>query len=201
MYEHVGAEIVMNLINDEKALNVLDIGSGFGFWGYMLKAQMDHEPTVTGVEKNPQCYERLERLGLYDVLYLGDATTIPDRPYWKNRDYDLAILSHVVEHMEKEKANTLLLYLKRLCDQIIVICPEGDTLCDHETPEFAHISTWTTEDFKKLGMNVRQVAYSHIAGRVVSFFERFYFKLKGLPRGGVLVAWWERGINRKKRAI
>ncbi len=189
MCDRVSVGIVMNMINNEKPLNVLDIGAGYGFWGYILKAHLDHEPTVTGIEINPDNYARLERLNLYDHLIECDASIIPNYWIWSTKSYDLAILSHVVEHMEKERALKLLSHLKHQCDQVIVICPEGDALCVGGEFGSSHISKWTAEDFRGIGMSVRRLALSHRAGRVVSCFERFYFKLKGLTRGGVLIAW------------
>jgi hypothetical protein len=199
MYEHAGAERVMGLIPTDRALSVLDIGPGFGFWGYTLKAHLDHEPSLTGVELNPGAYERLKRLGLYDTLYLGDARTIPERKFWENSRFDLALLSHVVEHMKKTEVVSLLLYLRGTCDQVIIICPERAHLSEHPEPGFSHVSRWRKKDFERLGMHTLKIDYSHRAGRVVSYFERFYFWLKA-GRGGVIIAWWERHTLKEELA-
>jgi phospholipid N-methyltransferase len=187
MYNHIGVGIVMDLIEKEPPLSVLDIGPGFGFWGYMVKAYLDLEPYITGVEINPNCVSRLKRLNLYDRIWTGDASDLGE---WSKDNYDLAVLSHVIEHLETDEAIQLIAHLKTITHKIIIICPEGDALVQHEQPGYSHLSQWTASDFRELGFKARSVAFSHRAGRVVSLFERLYFKLKGLKRGGVVIAHW-----------
>jgi SAM-dependent methyltransferase len=187
--ENYGAGLALSLISKDKPLKILDIGPGLGYWGFMLKVLLDHEPHLTGVELNPDTIARLKRLHLYDLIYEDDARRLGE---WFEKKYDTAILSHFIEHIPKRDGIALLKSLSLICDQIIVLCPEGDTKTKStiDIEGSAHVSAWTMRDFEKLSFRTRHIRYSIRAGRVVTYFEKIYFKLKGLKRGGVLVAWW-----------
>lgn len=194
MYDHLGVGFVLDLIPTDIPLKVLDIGSGYGYWGYILKAYLEYEPIIWGVEINPDCIKRLKRLGIYDFIIEGNANS---HDLWATNNYNLAILSHVIEHIEKKEALNLISILKTKCNQIIIVCPEGDNLHENNEPGFSHLSKWMKKDFEKIGMQSHQLAICNKAGRVVSQFERTYFKLKGLTRWGILIAWW----NQSSKAI
>ena len=196
MYDHLGVGIVLDLIPTDIPLKVLDIGSGYGYWGYILKAYLEYEPTIWGIEVNPKCIRRLKRLGIYDFIIEGNANS---HDLWAINNYNLAILSHFVEHIKKKEALDLISILKTKCDQIIIVCPEGDAICENDEIGFSHLSKWTKKDFEKIGMQSLQLALSHRAGRVVSQFERLYFKLKGLTRWGILIAWWNQSSEAKAK--
>jgi SAM-dependent methyltransferase len=184
IFEHHGLSFAFNLIRQDKSLNILDIGAGKGFWGFILKSMLRKKPTITAIEIYPSHIDTLKQLNLYDTIVEGDATKI------NFISYDLCILSHVVEHIEKEKVYNLISILKNSCKQIIILCPEGNTISDVFGLGQSHISKWNIKDFRNIGMNVKHIPFSNRAGKVVSLFERFYFWLRNTKSKGVLVAWW-----------
>lgn len=114
---------------------------------------------------------------------------------FEDDSFDLVLMSHVIEHIEKDVSFKVIEQLRRICrSRLIIMCPEGDTLVykgrtgskfEHDF----HLSIWRAKDFEKLGFKVKQFRFSYRAGRVVSMFERIWFWLKRNDRGGVLVAW------------
>ena len=170
---------------------ILDVGSGYGFFGWALRAHRQGTPYIVGIEINPERLKRLKEIGMYDLLLNEDVREwTPDEPF------DLIIVSHLIEHLSKEEGIRLIEKLMKFCQgSIIVTCPEGDTrapLDEDDPPDDEHISVWVVEDLEKLGLRTRHMSFSHRGGRATCLFERFWFWLKGLNRGGVLIGWWEK---------
>lgn len=191
-------QFVLNNIIPKNLENVkvLDLGIGFGFYGWALKAHRVHgdqyeakgfvgTPYIVGVELNPKRAEHTKRFGLYDEVHVLDVTKeIPEGTY------ELIIVSHLVEHLLKEDAITLLRKLEEICTGLIVIaCPSGDTTTGKAKSLGSHISAWYEKDFNDLDYNTRHLRYSHRAGKATALFEAFWYKLHGKHKRGVLVAW------------
>lgn len=185
--------ILNKLIPDDlDGLKVLDVGFGFGFYGWALTTWKKGRSHIVGIDINPDRVERQIELGIYDEVFCKDINE-----WLPVESFDLIIASHVVEHLEKDDGLKLLERLQAKCrGRLIVACPEGDTLSiemrDSVKYYDVHVSVWRARDLRQLGFKVKQMSYSDRAGRVVSWFERVWFWLRGLGQRGVLVAWWER---------
>jgi len=177
-------------------VKVLDLGIGFGFYGWALKAHGYHgkiheakgfigTPYIVGVEVNPERANHTKKFGLYDEVHVVDVTKeIPEG------EYGVIIVSHLIEHLSKEDAFALLRKLEAMCTGVIVIaCPYGDTTTAKARSLDSHISAWYEKDFNDLGYKTRHMRFSHRAGRAIALFEAFWYWLRGSRRGGVLVAW------------
>ena len=184
-------QFVMNELvpDDLHGKRILDVGSGFGFWGWILRAHRQGNPHITGIEINEERLQRCSEVGMYDQLLKIDV-----RDWLPLEEYDLIIVSHIIEHLSKSEGKILINKMKVACKgMLIVTCPEGDTrspLSENDPPDDEHISVWKKDDFMKMGMITRHMRFSHRSGRIVCLFERLWFWLKGLKRGGVLIGWW-----------
>ena len=179
-----------------EGVKVLDLGIGFGFYGWALKAHgyqgnpyeakgFVGTPYVVGVEVNRARAEHTRKFGLYDEVHVLDVTK--ELPL---NEYGVIILSHLIEHLSKEEAFALLARLEKMCTGVIVVaCPYGDTTGLEPMSHDFHISAWVERDFEALGYKTRHLRFSHRAGRAVALFEALWYKLRGKRRGGVLVAW------------
>jgi len=179
-----------------EGVKVLDLGIGYGFYGYALKAygyqgnphqakEFTGTPYIVGVEIDPERAAHTRKYGLYDEVHTLDVTK--ELPL---DEYGVIILSHLIEHLDKEEALTLLARLEKMCTGVIVVaCPYGDTTGLEPMSHDSHISAWTEHDFKPLGYKTRHMRFSHRAGRAVALFESFWYWLRGKRRGGILVAW------------
>ena len=173
---------------------VLDVGCGFGFWGWVLRMHTGGEFYLAGIEINPNYIEKLSPLNIYDNILHMDITK--DLEKIPNDSFDLVIASHVIEHLEKNEGWKMLDELRRICRKIlIVLCPEGDAIdYDEKTPMHEiskydyHRSAWHASDFKgHKGFKIRQLPYSHRAGRATALFEKVWNRIKRRKRGGSLI--------------
>ena len=120
--------VVCEWIMEHKPKRVLDIGIGFGMWGFLLRnygviwgsddltkdiyANWRDEIIVDGVEIYEFLITDLQRL-IYNNIYIGDALDIVP----KLGTYDLVMMGDVIEHIEKDRAIEFIKSIK--CNLII----------------------------------------------------------------------------------
>ncbi len=154
---------IIHLIKKLKPASVLDIGKGFGKYGFLIheyagidnKKKIDHSFTLKELSSiNIDAVEADESLMLpylkdiYNNIYFGDVTKIyPALP-----NYDLILMIDVIEHVYKNDALAVLNYfLKNNC-KIIIATPKDFFQQDLYESDFEkHVSHWTKNDFNKLG--------------------------------------------------
>ena len=144
---------VMRLIPKDKKISVIDIGCGKGIWGYLLCALRENMIYLCSVDITPTYLKFVKERNVYDDLILCDCTCLP----FRDRSFDLVLLSEVLEHLEKKQGYTMLKQLERIARQLIIVTvpqgllkQEGVGGIDAEK----HRSAWYTSEFKKLGYKV-----------------------------------------------
>ena len=193
--------VINDIIPDVNGSNILDVGIGYGFWGWVVKAWKAGKCQLTGVEINYHYISLQDNLSIYDEIIPMDIRT--GLTIFEDNSFDVIMMSHVIEHIEKKTAFKVIEQLKRICrGRLIILCPEGNAIVykGREGRKFEndyHLSMWRASDFEKIGFNVKQFRFSHSAGRMVSWFERIWFWLKRIDRGGVLAAWLDLDITCK----
>lgn len=133
--------------------SVLDIGTGFGKWGFLLREQLDWnlgrvnrdtwQTRIVGIEVFP--YESPLHSWVYDTMIRADVLDVIDQL----TGFDLVVLSDVIEHIDKQRGKELLRLLATANRNVLVSTPldffeqeiEGN---QHEH----HISHWTMADFE-----------------------------------------------------
>lgn len=60
--------IINRIIPDVKGLKILDVGIGFGFWGWVMKALKAGKCHLTGVEINDYYISLQDKLNIYDEI-------------------------------------------------------------------------------------------------------------------------------------
>jgi len=196
-------QVFINLIpKDISGCRILEIGPGYGFYGWVIKALRYGKDDVElwGVEIEPEYYNACLTLGLYDNLICDDANKFIEEYLDHDWKFDFIIMSHVIEHIEKKKGIILINNLKKLCSKrIIITCPEGNTIDKLKLPDKKlhdlHLSMWKEKDFKKLGFKTKHVRRACAAGRVVVLFEKLWFFIKGLRHGGDVIAWFDHNAS------
>ncbi|MFC1723800.1 methyltransferase domain-containing protein, partial [Nanoarchaeota archaeon] len=135
---------------------VLDIGCGFGKWGYLIRDNFDvmfyqnfkkedWKIDITGVEPFTKCLTPIQR-ETYNRIYEKDIFDIID----DLDKYDFIIMGDVIEHFEKDKAHQLLKKLFNHSDNILISTPNGflpQNAWGGNKREI-HKSGWKLEDFK-----------------------------------------------------
>lgn len=139
------------LIESMQPGSVLDIGPGAGKYGKMvqaLRARGVNIPHLAAIEIDTSYVEQFGLGGIYDVVQVGDATTLPD--IGPDLCWDLVILGDVLEHFRKSRGVDLIDYLYYRTKYIVLLIPvdyvQGAWEGHHAE---AHISTWRPEDFSR----------------------------------------------------
>lgn len=154
----VHSSTIQDLFWRYKPNSLLDVGIGFGRWGFLAREQLDifrgrlqrsqWKTEIWGIEIFPQ-YIQSHQHWLYDRIIVEDAQL------WfakNNRRFDVIIAGDVVEHFNKDEAQKLIAAMFATVNKAVIICiplgcgyPQGETLGNiHES----HLSTWEKEEFE-----------------------------------------------------
>jgi hypothetical protein len=133
---------------------VLDVGVGFGKWGFLCReyldvfqgryTRVDWQCRIEGIEAFP-AYATPTYEYVYDKVHYGDVREV--LPMLSG--YDLIIIGDVIEHFEKEIGLALLAELRRRSAFVLVsspteFYPQGDAF---ENEFERHLSFWNIDDF------------------------------------------------------
>lgn len=155
---HASISYVLQQITRLKPTSVLDVGVGFGKWGFLCREYLDvfhgrvyrhqWQTRIDGIEAFVGYYEafREAQWQVYDKIIQGRIEDEID----KLENYDLVILGDVVEHLEKPVALRVLRALKRKAKHLILSLPLGDGWLDNVVVAGndyeKHKSSWTQRD-------------------------------------------------------
>jgi SAM-dependent methyltransferase len=153
---------IIHLLQKLKPKNILDIGKGFGKYGFLIHEYVGIDntkkldPTKSLKELSNISIDAVEvdedlmlphLTQLYNNIYFGDVLQLyNDLPV-----YDVVIMIDIIEHIDKEKAISLLKHFLNKGSKIIVATPKHffeqelyESVFEH------HLSHWTIKDFKSI---------------------------------------------------
>jgi len=160
-----------------KPQSVLDVGCGFGLWGFLCRMYLDvYEGRVQPAEWNT-CIDGLELFepyiqdhhrSLYSSIRIGDV-----RDAAAGLDaYELIIAGDIIEHLEKDEADEVLDHLySRATRALLVNIPLGhgwDHPEQYGNPGELHRSQWEVQDFLRFPSVHKE--FELPCGRYGSFF-------------------------------
>ena len=136
--------------------SILDVGCGFGLWGFLSRLYLDVFPgrrckdewtvRIEGVEVFPK-YVMPHQKFLYDAIHTGKIEDMVDRL----GNFDLYIFGDVLEHLAKETAvNVLETACRNANKGVLINIPLGEGWLREASSENeyeAHLSVWGLEDF------------------------------------------------------
>lgn len=136
--------------------SILDVGCGFGTWGFLCREHLDvarervqpeeWQVRIDGIELF-EPYIQPHQRALYSSIAIGDIRELAPRI----EPYDLIIAGDVIEHLEKNDGEEVLrvLYEKATKALLVNIPLEGnwDHPERHGNPGELHRSQWAVEDF------------------------------------------------------
>lgn len=153
---HVQITHCLDKIIEVQPASVLDIGCGFGKWGYLCREYLDvfrgrpfpeqWTTRIDGIEFF-EPYIMAHQRFLYSNIYIGDV-----RDLCKTIDaYDLVIAGDVIEHLFKDEAEEVLETLYQRANRLLMVnIPLGEGWIHPEeygNPAELHRSEWYVEDF------------------------------------------------------
>ena len=154
---HIQLTHCLNKIIQTQPKSVLDVGCGFGKWGYLCREYLDVFPgrpfpdqwttRIDGIEFFEPYIMEHQRF-LYSNIMIGDV-----RDLCKEIDeYDLIIAGDVIEHMFKDEAEQVLETLYSRAKKLLIVnIPLGEGWIHPEeygNPAELHRSEWYLEDFE-----------------------------------------------------
>lgn len=96
----------------QKTCSILDVGSGFGRWGFLCRCHLGYGRSLTVESRQALTIDAVERFEpniapihdcVYNNVHAGDALEI--LPTLDT--YDIVICSHALEHQEKQEGEHL----------------------------------------------------------------------------------------------
>jgi len=144
---------VMRLIPKSGKLSVIDVGCGKGIWGYLLRALRENVVYLCGVDLTQSYLQFIKERNIYNDLVLCDSIYLP----FRDKSFDIVLLSEVIEHLEKKQAYAMLKQLEKTAKKLILITvPQGFVKQEAVGGVDAekHRSAWYANEFKKLGYKV-----------------------------------------------
>jgi len=156
---------IVNKIITLKPRKILDVGIGFGKWGFLAREYTDiwlnhcndvngykkenWKSTIDGIEIFDGYVEQLQR-EIYDNIWIGDACELV--PALRTR-YDMIIASDMLEHMEGEKGYDLLGSIRDKCHNAFIVTPirvlaQGPV---YQNQNEIHVHEWTKEQLENWG--------------------------------------------------
>jgi FKBP-type peptidyl-prolyl cis-trans isomerase 2 len=149
-------EAVCNRIIEKNPTSILDIGIGFGKFGFLAREYtdvlhsryFDWETRIDGIEIFEKYITQLQK-EIYDHIYIGNAIDI--LPTLGR--YDMIICSDVLEHLSEQNGTTLLDSIKDRCKFAMIATPvtvlHQEALYNNEHER--HISAWSKEILSNWG--------------------------------------------------
>ncbi|MEM2703871.1 MAG: class I SAM-dependent methyltransferase [Candidatus Bathyarchaeia archaeon] len=134
---------------------ILDVGCGFGEWGFLIRTRKGGFPFLIGVDIWHPHLMRLRKLNVYDVLV---RLKIPFLPF-KEKSVDASLACEILEHIPKSEGYQLLEELERVSRKLIVVTsplgwPQEEI---YGNPYERHISEWSPRELVQLGSNVKVI--------------------------------------------
>jgi len=149
-------EAVCNRIIEKNPTSILDIGIGFGKFGFLAREYtdvfhsryFDWETRIDGIEIFEKYITQLQK-EIYDHIYIGNAIDI--LPTLGR--YDMIICSDVLEHLSEQDGIVLLDLLKEQSKFAMIATPvtvlHQEALYNNEHER--HISSWSKETLRNWG--------------------------------------------------
>ncbi len=164
--------IIASVARQLRPASVLDVGVGFGKYGYLFREYLDiwemdnveeyaksrWRTRIDGIDATREYITPLHRF-IYDEIYVGDVLSIIDTL----GRYDVIVMGDVLEHFEKTAGNDLLDKLYEHTERCLILTFPQDCAVKHDVlgnPYEAHRSPWNRADFRRF----EQVEYKLLEG-------------------------------------
>jgi SAM-dependent methyltransferase len=189
--------IIIYLIQQYRPSSILDIGKGFGKYGFLiheftgidntkrpkpeLTLAQQSSTAIDAIDVNPEySWPHIEQL--YRNLKIGRIEEL----YLELPHYDLILMADIIEHLDKAVALKIVQHFVESGSIVVISTPVEFFRQDlYESDAEHHVSHWTAADFKLPGIYMeRQNIYP---GRVFVVANR-PLSIRGFGRGGLKTA-------------
>lgn len=141
-------EPIVSTLIAQKTRTVLDIGPGWSKYGLMCREYCHKLRYIDAVEV-PEGRKPIQDC-IYDRVIEADIRTFPEDV--ERRDYQIALMIDVIEHMTLDQGKDVLTWLIRQNMKVLVSTPKVFIeQHDPNNPHEEHLSLWTWEDLAPFG--------------------------------------------------
>jgi hypothetical protein len=178
---------IIYLISQIKPKTILDIGKGFGKYGFLIHEYIgiDNKKALkSNKTMKEQSNIRIDAIEIDEQLFLPHMDQIYNNVYKGNilelynqiPAYDLILMIDVVEHLDKKAAVKMLEYFISQKIKMIVATPEKYFQQHlYDSPFEEHVSYWNLKDFKKISY----VDYQKLSGGVIYLLATQKMNIRG----------------------
>lgn len=192
---------VLSIVASFQPASFLDVGCGFGRWGFLVREQHDvlqeryaRESWKTRIDAVEvfEPYISPHHRYIYDNIYIGKIEQLLPTL----GSYDVILAGEILEHIEKRASLTALAQMRDKARKALIVSvplgedwPQGEVL---DNPAEAHVSTWTIAELKRLGAKtIRTYRHDRKRRYAVAVWAKPEFVLPSLPTRIV------RGVRRR----
>lgn len=155
VHDFVLDPVVLSFFQKEGTGTVLDVGCGYGLFGYMIRLERGHRGALIGMDAHLPHIEKLRKYSgaIYDSLVVADARHLP----FRSGSADTVLASEVIEHLPKSGGIGLMEEAERVGRRLVLITtprghlPQGQQ--DAGDLE-EHLSEWSEKDFTERGYGI-----------------------------------------------
>jgi SAM-dependent methyltransferase len=187
-----------SLPNDFTNKIVLDIGCGYGDWGFLIRTRKKGIPELIGLEIWQPYIIKIRQMSIYDHLIKLKLPFIP----FKDKTIDISVGCEIIEHLQKDAGLKLLTELERVTRQLIVVSvpinlPSGWIASLDNNPYQMHCSNWTPKDFMDRGFGIKYASLLPGALGVINDLRRLIFRIPHTDTSSRHIVAYKHPLNRK----
>lgn len=179
--------IIIHVIRRLRPLSLLDIGVGFGKYGFLAREYLEiwgsnndyghFSVRIDGVEPFKSYITPCHSF-IYDNIYNVDALTFVKK---QTTEYDLVLLIDVLEHLEKEKGKVLISSLLENNRNVLISTPKVFHKQDavYQNPYEVHRSLWKEKELLRFGNGIIipfKWSFIVLLGKDWTMFRRYRLK-------------------------
>ena len=160
-------------------LVILDVGCGFGDWGFLIRTRKRGVPYLIGADIWLPYLKILKPLNIYDEVIRIEASRIPI----KSKSVDITLACEILEHLPKKNGEILLKNIERITKKLIVLstplnCPQDEL---EGNPYQKHVTEWSLKELKNFGFQGRIVYTLPKTLRIIDRIRRLSLGLRPQP--------------------
>jgi len=159
---------IINLIEKEQPSTLLDVGTGFGQYGFLARTNLEHlnlfevdgphsrrrEKTewsivIDGIEAFPKYITPVHDYA-YDSIFIGDAIDLLPN---MSQSYDMVLAIDILEHFDKDRGLRFIELLQLASRGSVIISTPKEFIHQvvEANPYENHRSVWTLDELEALG--------------------------------------------------
>jgi len=184
--------VVMQSIGDLNNRKFLDVGCGFGKWGYAVKLGWSGAVEYTvGLDVWRLNLKFVKKHKVYDDVILADARFLP----FANKSFNIACACEFIHCLNKDEGIVILNELERVSGQrtIVSVPNKGMTFgVDPENPFEKNVSEWSAKELRNLGYDIMGIGFQFKGRRISPII------LSGLTKISLLNKFAELLVGKKE---